>query len=125
MLQQPLQQQQQQQGQQDGQQQLLRCVDSHGWTVGCLQQQQVLDALEAAGYDPAMLQDEMHNQQHRQAMLHELGGDDAKAAAAAAGALRGILNGWQAVVKSLQRSQAAGGGLKGVLVRLAPSGGPE
>jgi hypothetical protein len=115
-------QQQQNQGQQDGQQ-LLQCVDSHGWTVGCLQQQQVLDALEAAGYDSAMLQVGMHNQQQRQAMFHDLGGDDAMAAAAA-GALGGILQGWQAVVRSLQRSQAVGGGLKGVIVRLVPSGGP-
>jgi hypothetical protein len=118
-----LQQQQQQPGQQDDGQQLLQCVDSHGWTVGCLQQQQVLDALEAAGYDPAMLQVEMHNQQQRQAMIHKMGGDPV-AAAAAVGALHGILQGWQAVVKSLQRSQAVGGGLKGVIVRLVPSGGP-
>jgi hypothetical protein len=92
----------------------------------------VLDALEAAGYDAAMLQDEIHNQQQRQAVFHEPGGDDAVAAAAvaaaAAGALRGKVNGWHAVVKSLRWSQAdgqqAGAGLKGVLVRLVPSDGP-
>uniref|UniRef100_A0A383VG53 Uncharacterized protein n=1 Tax=Tetradesmus obliquus TaxID=3088 RepID=A0A383VG53_TETOB len=113
----------QQQQQQQQQQQLLCCVDSHGWAVGQLQQQQVLDSLLAAGYDPAMLQQQCSQQQQQQqhAMPHELG---AGAAAAAAGSIGSMLQGWQAVVKSLRRSQDDAGCLKGVVVRLVPSGGP-
>jgi hypothetical protein len=107
------------QQQQQGQEQSLCCVDSHGWAVGRLEQQQVLDALAIAGYDPAMLQ---RCSQQQQAIQQELG-DDAAAAAAAAGSIGSILPGWQAEVRSLKRSQAEVGCLRGVVVRLVPTGG--
>jgi hypothetical protein len=108
------------QQQQQGQEQSLWCVDSHGWAVGRLQQQQVLDALLTAGYDPAMLQQKC-SQQQQQAMHQGLSDG---LTAAAAGSSGSLLQGWQAVVKSLRRSQDDAGCLKGVVVRLVPSGGP-
>ncbi|KAF6265870.1 hypothetical protein COO60DRAFT_1476531 [Scenedesmus sp. NREL 46B-D3] len=119
------QQQQQLDAGMEQQQQLLWCVDNHGWAVGCLQVQKMLDALDGAGYDPAVLQQQLHNQQQQQAAMHQAlydpGGDLAVAAAAVAAG--GIVQGWQVVVKTLKRSQADPVCLKGVVVRLLPIGG--
>lgn len=72
--------------------QLLHCIDSQSWTVGCLLQQQVVDALQDAGYD-----------QHQPSE----------------GILMPDWQQWRAVVKTVRRN---GSQLSGVVVRLVQQG---
>lgn len=106
----PADQQQQQQShpQQQQQQQpvVLQCVDSGGWSVGCLLQQQVLEALEFAG----------HWQPQQQSAGAGLGGQQLAAAAGGQQALD--WREWRAVVKTIKRT--ADNQLAGVVVRLIP-----
>lgn len=102
-----------QQGNWEEPQQQLVLMDQHGWAVGCLPQQQVLDALEAAGYQPG-----------QQLMAGSVAGDagqgdggipQARSPAAAAGSSCG----WQAEVRSVRWS-ADHSSILGVVVRLQP-----
>lgn len=85
---------------------VLHAVDSQGWAVGCLLQQQVLEALEFEGLLPPEQQ-----QQQQAGASHTAGSGDWCSMQAAVNWQH-----WQASVRSIKRS--AGGDLSTVVVRL-------